>query len=178
MEEHLQFPFGKPYAPLWTLRKPYEIELLKVITKNDELIVLSNYSFRVFIFNSKNRLMKKFSIFTDEVKENYENLIKIAKEKENEAGKRAKNFWSWAILFYPLCIDSDNNICFPLNKENGEKCIYKYTFSGLKLERIICPRSAPWDEIIFNNKKDLIFISKKGIQIGIYREYSINRRLK
>jgi hypothetical protein len=103
MEEHLQFPFGKPFSKSYdvVLEHPlFDLELLKFISSNDKLIVVSNLSFKIFVFDSNNKKEREFRFENGEFIKDYKAKIKEFKEKEEKIEK--KKLSEGALLLSPL----------------------------------------------------------------------------
>jgi len=87
IESHLRFPYSEP-SSLAGLRIPNDHVVLKLITKNDDLIVISNFSLRVFVFNKDNEKISEFKIEEEEFVKDIK--INLRKLKEEEKGQRKK----------------------------------------------------------------------------------------
>lgn len=154
-ETHLQFPHGKPFEFGSVPHSPYEhvfsnkYEVIKLMDKNDNLIVISNYSFVVVIFDKQNKKVTEFIIDNKEcIKDFKKKLDRLYKMYEQiwRKSKRDKGLKAF-ILPFGAFIDRAGNICIVYENIEGISRIYRYTTSGNLLERV---QSFP-DKIMFRH---------------------------
>ena len=115
---HFKFPYKNRPKKIYT-NYITEYDLKKALTKQDHLIVLSNYSLSVYHFNKNHELMGKFLINNEIFKDDFQNRLKIAKA---EGG---------GIFPFDLFLDNKENICVAyMNSKIENFEIYKYTVYG------------------------------------------------
>ncbi len=138
MEEHLQFPFGRPYNKIFVdYRNPGDSDILKLMTKNDNLIAVSSYSWKIFIFNRDNQKVKDFKIQEKSLIEDYKRNLELRKEKIKKIEKSLSKGIEMTKLIIPpfevfLC---KRDLCLFYVNSNKSAEIYKYTTDGLFLEK-------------------------------------------
>jgi len=132
---HLQFPYDKP-SSLIGLRFPNNIEVIKLITKNDNLVVISNFSMKSFIFDRNNRKINEFNIEENEFVEDFKKKLKKVKKQEIQLkakfGSRSKSsgyFYGFSLPFKAF-IDYDDTICLVYKKSDNTSYLYKYELDG------------------------------------------------
>jgi len=157
---HIQFPLEKPSFPAFYLRTPNDYELIKLISKNDLLVVISNYSLKAFVFDERNKLIKEFNVGGETFKEDF-------KKRLND--QRSKLSSSSFILPFRAFIDKDGNICIAYVKSDGKTTIMIYDINGRFLrERLFCDR-IKYGFITSNNRGDIILSSDNNTKIEIYQ---------
>ena len=150
LDSYFEFPFGKPPdLPGGLVRKPTYLDTLKLITKNDELIIVSNYSFKVFVFDKNNNKIKEFKITEKRFIEDYERVIK----KVIKEGAFLNPFEAF--------IDKNDNICLAyFNERDKVSEVYVYSTTGKYLGRLLFPEKIISFWISGNKKFDFIYALK------------------
>jgi|GEM_PF-881500 len=138
MEEHLQFPFGKPYKEIFhEYRIPAPDEIFKLMTKEDELIVMSSFAWKIYIFNRNNQEVRDFKIKEKSLIEDYKRNLELLKERNKEIEKTLPKEVETAKLvippFEPFICNKD--LCLFYVKSDGSGEIYRYKTNGLYLDR-------------------------------------------
>lgn len=126
-EWHFKFPFYKPNDKTFS-EFIGEDDLIILMTKSDELIVISNYSFEVYVYNQNNRLKNKFSIINDYFKADLVPNI-----------KKAVSLGGFVVPFRAY-LDEHNYLylIYP-NKTKKRREIYVYDLKGNLLKLFTIP---------------------------------------
>ncbi len=99
---HLNFPYKKP--PKRMLRSVQRVSIFnvkKLLTRDDQLIVVSNNSQMVILFDKNHRIVQKFKV-------NHPRFIKDYKERL----KKLISEGMWLNSFGSVFLDPEENLCF------------------------------------------------------------------
>ena len=157
---HYQFPYGRPKElnmsqPI--IRKPMPFECYKLITRKDEIIILSNNSLKVFIFDENNRKVNEFPITEKKFVEDFKNIM------NNLRGKKG----AWVFPFIAF-LDKDENIClFYAGWDGNINEIYVYGTNGKLQKMLKLSKNSEAEYITSNNLGKFYFAS--FIEIKIYK---------
>jgi hypothetical protein len=119
IKEHFSFPYGKPPFPI--LQRADEGECLKLITKRDEIVIVSNYSFKVFIYDKNDKKIGEFEIKEKRIREDYKKWLEKLKKDQ-----------MWLDPFVAF-LNQNNNLCLLYNREDNISEIYVYSLDGVYL---------------------------------------------
>jgi hypothetical protein len=157
---HYQFPYGKPLeldAPQPTIRKPMPLECFKLITRDDKLVILSNNSLKIFIFDENDRKINEISVAEKEFVEDFKRIMNFLRGKKG-------------VYFPPFIpfLDKDGNICLFYDGFNGERNeIYVYGINGKFQRKLKLNDNTEAGYIASNSKGEFYFAS--SIEIKIYK---------
>jgi hypothetical protein len=133
---HLDFPYRIPSARLLkAMSRPSIIDLKKLMTKEDELILISNNSLCVYILDNNNKIENNFRITHRRLIENY---------KKRLAGLQQEG--AWLQCFGSAFLDNKESICLCYcNTDIKQPEIYRYNKKGILLDvlRIILAGENP-----------------------------------
>lgn len=153
---HFQFPLEKPKNKIVTAELSDQ-DLQKRITRKDELVVLSNYALKVFIYGRENKLAKEFTIketgLLDDIKTR---LIDIMRKSE-------RGF----LDPFNLILDQSDNLCLLyFNRKAGRNEMYRYSLEGRLLDISVFPERINMIGCIANDGR--IYAVMKADKIGIF----------
>ncbi len=184
MEEHLQFPFGKPYKKIFhEYRIPDPVEIFKLMTKEDEVILMSSYAWKIYIFNRNNQKIRDFRIQEKSLIEDYKRNLELLKEKNKKIEKTLPKEVEMTKLvippFEPFMCNKD--LCLFYVKSDGNGEIYRYKTNGLFLDkrRISGDATLGWGFFYWNVERSKCFRVKDSstkIEIFLVLEINKNRR--
>ena len=156
-EYHYDYPYLKP--PKIMLNKPVnDYDLMKFMTKDDHIVILSNYSLTVFHFDQELNLINKFRIID-------------SKEFESDIKKKlikALSFDGFVVPF-KACLDNKNHLYILYSYEaDKQQKIYQYNLKGQLMSVYQLPEKI--NSIFCVNDEGVIFgaIENKTM-VGIYR---------
>ncbi|HDJ22703.1 MAG TPA: 6-bladed beta-propeller [Candidatus Aminicenantes bacterium] len=130
-------------------------QLQKVMTKDDNLVILSNYSLNIYLFNDKNKIIKNFRIYNNQFEMDFKKRLKNAVEK--------KSF----IIPFNIKIDNEGNILLLYSNTSKEREeIYKYDLKGNFLGLLILPdKTLRIYDVTWDNN---FYVILNKIKIGKY----------
>lgn len=172
VESHLQFPYSKP-SSLAGLRIPNDHVVLKLITKNDDLIIISNFSLRVFVFDKDNKKICEFKVEEEGfVKDIKKDLKKLKEEEKRQRDKlesnQEKDAFFMFVLPFKAFLDSKDNICLVYRNSDAIFEIYKYKLNGIFLGKLRFSEEID-GKYFCSSRSGKIFSSHNlKSQIGIY----------
>lgn len=157
-EYHYDYPYLKP--PKKMLNMPVSDQnLKKFITKDDHIVILSNYSLTVFHFDQKLNLINKFRIID-------------SKEFESDIKKKLTKALSFDGFVVPFKAYLDNNdhlyLLYSYETDKQQK-VYQYDLNGQLISVYQLPEKIDSIFCINNNGIFLGAINQKTT-IGIYRK--------
>jgi hypothetical protein len=175
---HLIFPIEKPapYILNAGLRIASDYELIKLISRNDNLIVISNYSLQVFVFDKNNKIINEFKIEESEFLKDFKKRIEEIKLEEKMSNNRSsksnsKLMHSQFILPFRAFLDNECNICLFYVRSNRNQEIFRFRTDGTPFGRLIFPEEIGGVGYICSDKRGRICISQKAnTEIGIYEK--------
>jgi len=157
---HYQFPYGKPpepNSPQPPIRKPMPFECFKLITRDDRLIILSNNSLKIFIFDGNDRKINEIPVEEKEFVKDFKRIMNFLK------GKKGVYFPPFIPFF-----DKDGNICLFYDGFDGERNeIYVYGINGKFQKMLKLKENTEAGYITSNSKGEFYFAS--WIEIKIYK---------
>jgi hypothetical protein len=153
---HFQFPLEKPKNKI-VAAELSDQDLQKRITRKDELVVLSNYALKAFIFGRENKLEKEFAIketgLLDDIKTR---LIDILRKSE-------RGF----LDPFNLILDQSDNLCLLyFNRKSRRNEMYRYSLDGRLLDISIFPERINMIGCVANDGR--IYAVMKADKIGIF----------
>lgn len=114
IESHFKFPI---YKPKIEIKENMGSFFKKVITKDDHLIGLSNFSLTAFHFNEENKLLNKFKIDNKIFKKDFKKRLKLALNRDRTS----------FISPFKLFLDNRENLCIIYYNSSIENWdIYRY----------------------------------------------------
>jgi hypothetical protein len=132
IESHLFFPYGRPPFPLIDLRTPNDLEVLKMISTQDNLVVISNYALKAFVFDQQNKLICSFSIDRPEFIEDFKKrLSNIKREDQSYLPKKEglTHRGSFILPFTAMMDEKDNlDVLYKMGGSDAE--LYRYRLDG------------------------------------------------
>jgi hypothetical protein len=157
IKEHFSFPYGKPPFPI--LQRADEGECLKLITKRDEIVIVSNYSLKAFVFDKSDRQIQEFELKEERVVQDLKKWIEKVKKTE-----------AW---YYPFngFIDVNGNLCLAYIRTDNSIEIYVYNLQGKLKEIWNFPKvSSTYAFVICSNIEGKIFVPNKTlISVEFYK---------
>ena len=163
-DDHLDFPYLRP--PQMLIKRMYFPsinDVKKLITREDELIAVSNCSQYVFHFDADKKIINKFRIEHKSFAIDYKKRLK---KLASEGG--------WLNGFGSAFLDGKENLCLCYyNSKLGRPEIYRYTKGGLFLDTIRTQGNAEnTNQIIAacDNKGNMFSVNSVLQSILIYRE--------
>lgn len=175
LESHLQFPYDKP-SSLIGLRFPTDREVIKLITKNDNLVVISNFSLKAFIFDRNNRKVNEFNIKDDVFVKDFKKRLKEVKQQEKklklrfESRSKLGGSFSGFSLPFRAFIDYDENICAVYIKSDYTSQIYRYNLAGTLLGIYQFPEKIDGLYLCSNSSEEFFATQAAKTEIGVYRK--------
>ena len=150
IKEHFSFPYGKPPFPIPD--RAFEGDVLKLITKKDEVILISNYSLRVFVFDKNDKKINEFEITEKGIRENC--------KKWNEK-LRKDNMW---LNPFEAFLDKNDNICINFLRIDNTQEIYVFNLRGNLIKILQFPQGSPIPRLTFSSdNKGRIFVPSKRL---------------
>jgi len=169
-ESHFQFPYWKPQS-LTFRRKANERDVLKLITKDDHLVIISNFSLRVFVFDPNNKKINEFKIDEKGFEDDFKKRLKQLKEENKKLKKKARRgsgeVTSIFIVPFYAFLDNDDNLCLNYLRSDKVRVIYRYKIDGAFLGTWILPNDASIVKCS-NNQGYLFSPLELNTKIGIY----------
>ncbi len=146
IEFHLQFPYLKPLFQT-DLRKITERDVLKLLTKNDDLILISNFSLRVFIFNRDNEKINEFIIKEKTLMQDFKKILNHVEEENKKIGRQTRRGGkkvesSYFIVPFTAFLDENDNICLNYLSSHKTRMIYRYKIDGTFMGTWILPNDS------------------------------------
>jgi hypothetical protein len=160
-DSHISFPFGKPfsrdYFRFHEFLYPIKFELTKLMTRKDNLVLVSNYSLNVIVFNN-NVKMNEFRIgnefFIKDFKKQIEkNLISHADVYSS------KKHLSRVLLPFQSFIDQHDDLCLIYKTSEGYLNILKYNLNGTFLDRFSISERFSYRHVCVDNR-GYIYLSR------------------
>ncbi|MDH3353479.1 MAG: 6-bladed beta-propeller [Nanoarchaeota archaeon] len=129
MKYHLNFPFGYPPERIFKnllLRPPISGEVLKTMSKNDDLFVVFNNSLIVMCYDRTNKLIAQFRIEHPRIIDDLKNSL-----------NNAKRNGGWIDPVGATFFDNNGAICFCYYNNNlSLPEIYRYEKNGLFIDTL------------------------------------------
>jgi hypothetical protein len=152
--DHLIFSYeNPPKRILINMHRPSINDIKKLLTREDELMVLSNNSQLVFHFDKNLKIIKKFKIEHPRFIADYRKRLK---ENAIKGG--------WLNCFGSFFLDNKENICFCYYNSSIEQPeIYRYGINGLFK-----------DTLRIKAKRNMYSASANGQSIIVYHEEKLN----
>jgi hypothetical protein len=171
---HLQFPLQKPFSTernsSFVLRQPAAFDIIELVTKDDRLILISNFSLKVFVFGIHNQKLNEFDIEEKLFINDYRIKLKRA-EKEFEKlikNSKRKEKLSMYVSAFKAFLDKDDNLCLVCSMNDGTPRIFRYKTNGLFLDTWTFPEKIDGWYICSNNKGKIYATKDTLTKIGIY----------
>jgi hypothetical protein len=169
-KSHFNFPYWKPRS-LITRRMASERDVLKLITKNDQLILISNFSLRVFVFDKNNKKLSEFKIDEKVFVEDFLKILKKLKKENKRLEKKTKKASGTTSIFaapFYAFLDKDDNLCLNYLRSDQVRVIYRYKIDGAFLGTWILPDSS--SIVKCSNNQECLFshLEMNSTKIGIY----------
>jgi hypothetical protein len=153
IKHHYKFPFYDPNKISNSILNDMEVQ--KMVTRNDELIIISNFSLKVFHLDEKCNLLNSFPI-------DNEIFISDFKQRLKKAVK-TRGF----IVPFQTTLDNEENLClFYYNSGVQMNEIYRYKLSGVFLDILRVNERTKRTYCIDNSGKFYLLLDKN--RIGIY----------
>ncbi len=169
-EAHLQFPYWKPQGLIGS-RRTNEREVIKLITKDDNLVIVSNFSLRVFVFDQNNQKKNEFKIeektFIDDFKERLNRLKDENSRLHQQPRKYSRgDSFIFTVPFYAF-LDGDDNLCLNYLRSDKSRVIYRYKIDGTFMGIWLLPKDA--SQIKCTDSLNHLFGPREfNTSIGIY----------
>ncbi len=155
----IRYPYREPNSPR---RHINDYNLITLMDKNDNLILVSNLSLSVLILSKDFRIIRQFPIKNTRFLEDF----KVRMNKAVEAGG----------FLYPFnsCLDEKGNIWLLYNNEkNNCDEIYVFTQTGKLLQTLVFPDKKTI-RICWINNKGYIFNLLSPEKIGVFKKEANN----
>jgi hypothetical protein len=177
-EWHLQFPHGKPIifgdntSNPNDYRYPNRLEIIKLIMKNDDLVVISNYSWRVLRLDTNHRVVNDFTIKEEEILKDFEIQLKKLGDKFRKKLKKPKKKPSKFEVFlspFRAFIDKNENLCVIYEGLNRSSNIYQYRRDGMLKQKYKFPDKIQNRYVCAGGSGKIFVTRNKSTEIGIYK---------
>jgi hypothetical protein len=161
---HFRFPVRRPSKEARAImHRVNGIDIRKTITKDNHLIVLSNFSLEIFHFDEKNSLVNNFKIRNKIFLEDFKNRLKKYSKKVG------------FISPFNLFLDKDESLCLSyFNSSISRWEIYRYNINGSILDILRFPE-ATMPYMCTNSTGSFFAVSKDASQINIYKIKQFNQ---
>jgi len=169
MEEHLQFPFGKPFPSYNYLRIPNEFELMKSITKDDNLVALSNYSLKIFIFGQNGEKINEFDITEKEFIEDFKVRLEKLREENKKNKDRIKGYEPSNLLLPFKLLTANDKLKVIYMRSDRTFVIYEWSDTGKLFKKYYIKGEPFISQSCFNEIGFIYTLIDKGMRIGIYK---------
>ncbi len=172
-ESHLKFPYDK-LSSVYFLRYPNDYEIIKLITKNDNLIVISNFSLKAFIYDRNNKKIKEFKIEEDEFVEDFKKKLKKIKEQEKKlkirfgSGSKTTGYLSGFSIPFRAFVDHNDNLCIVYKKSDYSSIMFRYNLDGTVLGIFKFPEKIDGTYFCSNNFGRIYTTQSGKTKIWIY----------
>ena len=163
MKYHSAFPFfSPPKTMLPAVLKPSINNVKKLITKDDNLIVVFNNTQKIIHLNQNHIIVKEFKIDHPEFIKDYKHRLKASIKNRG-----------WLNCFGSAFLDTNENICLCYyNGTQNRSEVYRYTKGGIFKDIIKVRNSKIVTNKLFvvcTKKGNLFSISQESTKIIIYR---------
>jgi len=171
--KHYQFPIEMPLIPKQIFRFPNDMDIIKLISRNDLLVVISNYSLKAYVYNNENKLINEFSLLTNSFKTDFTKKLDKLKEVNNKIAYiskgTSKRFVGSFIAPFKAFIDKNNYICLAYSTNDNKTILTKYGLDGKLNEEYVFNDLTEIGFITSNNEGDIIISRDNSTKIEIYR---------
>lgn len=168
LESSQDAEFFKPN--LTRIRNLHDREYIKLIDQNDNLMIISNYSYKVFCFDQNHKLIREFRIkecnLNSDLKGRFNAISSQIERKNSQVVEK------YILPFYAY-IDRKNKLCLVYQNSRGFSEIYRFTFEGTLLNVLKFPDITDWRNICSDSRGKIFATKEKKTKIGIYKN---NRR--
>lgn len=180
-DRHYQFPIEKPLLPKTVFRIPNDMELIKLITKCDLLVVISNYSLTAYIYSNENKLINEFSLVKNSFKADFMKKLNKLKEENNKRAvllnSKSKRLVGSFIVPFKAFIDKDDYLALVYSTIDKKTILIKYRLDGTLYKEYILSDLPEIGFITSNNEGDIIISCENNTKIEIYRFKEIKKEV-
>jgi len=169
MEKHLQFPFGKPFSSYNYLRIPNGFELMKSIARNNDLVVLSNYSLKIFIFGQNGEKINEFDVKEKEFIEDFKVRLERLREENKKNKDRIKGFEPSNLLLPFKLLSVNGGLKVIYMKSDRTFAINEWSNTGKLLNKYYIKGEPYITQSCFSETGFIYTLNDKGMKIGIYK---------
>lgn len=138
--------------------------------KNDNLAVLSNYSWKVLIFDLNNNVTSQFSIEDKELIKDFKNqLIQMKNAYAKQSKKKKNRLISAYIAPFKAFLLFNNDICFVYEDSAGYIFIYQYRTDGTLIHRYVFPDKIHGHYFACSSSGIIFVTTNKRTKIAFYQ---------
>jgi hypothetical protein len=141
-------------------------EYIKFIDNNDNLVIFSNYSYRIFYFDQNNNFIRECKIREYNLDDDLERRFDLIK---SPIDRKDPQMLEKYILPFFAYLDRTNSICLVYQNSRGFSEIYRFTLKGELLDVLKFPNFIDWRNICSDSKGKIFATKEKRTKIGVYK---------
>jgi hypothetical protein len=153
-------------------RMPNEMELIKLITRRDLLVAISNYSLKAYIYNGENELTNEFSLTSGVFITDFKKKLDKLKDENIQRSRRlngSKKYVASFIVPFKAFVDKNDYLTIVYRATDGRTILSKYRLNGALYKEYVLAGIPEIGFITSNEIGDIIISCQNNTKIEIYR---------